>query len=198
MQQETAWPDPSYESTYVRVLVESLRTLPQRLPDEAVGPLRAIVTDPGLDGASAEARISQLAADLADTDKTLLDLWCDAQEASPGQRRGWEMFEAGALAATTLKPLVEAFCTELGKRLGGTTADWAARVRLHRKRGDSAEADLVVGVTGAATVVELDESLPDEARLALLDLDPTAEALQGQRLRWNAEAGAWMPTGQEV
>lgn len=35
------------------------------------------------------------------------------------------------------------------------------------------------------------EGLPDEARLALLDLDVTAEELRGKELRWDAAAGEW-------
>jgi hypothetical protein len=190
-----AWPDPPYESSYVRALVESLRTLPRPLPEEAAGPLRVIVTDPSLDGPSAEARISWLADDLADTDETLLDLWSNVQESSPGQQRSWETVGLTLLAATTLQPLVQAFCAEIGKRLSGTATDWASRVRLRRKRGDALDADLVIEVAGAATVVELEENLPDEARLALLDLDPAAPEYQGRRLRWNPEAGAWMPAG---
>jgi len=32
--------------------------------------------------------------------------------------------------AGTLGPLIAAFCTELGKRLGGTVADWASRIKV--------------------------------------------------------------------
>ena len=64
-----------------------------------------------------------------------------------------------------------AFCTELGRRFGGTVADWAARIRLHRKHTNPIKADLSVEVGDAVTVLELEEGLPDEARLALLDLD---------------------------
>ena len=38
-------------------------------------------------------------------------------------------------------------------------------------------------------VVELPEELPDEARLALLDLDIEAQPVRGRRLAWDAEAG---------
>jgi hypothetical protein len=91
--------------------------------------------------------------------------------------------------AGTLGPLVTAFCTELGKRLGGNAADWASRVRLIRKEKNSNKAVLLVHSGPTTTVIEVNEDLPDEARLALLDLDIENDANRGQRLRWNAQVG---------
>jgi hypothetical protein len=102
-----------------------------------------------------------------------------------------------AIAAGTLGPFVNAFCAELGKRFGGTVADWTSRVYLRRRRDDSKKADLVVEVNNGVTVVELEEGLTDEARLALLDLDIEAEAMRGQRLRWDTTAGVWVPVGKQ-
>lgn len=96
------------------------------------------------------------------------------------------------IAATTIGPFVTAFCTELGKRFGGTVADWTSRVQLRPSRGGgSAKVELAVTVDNAMAVLEIEESLPDEARLALLDLDDTG--LLGHRLIWSAEAGKWVP-----
>ena len=102
----------------------------------------------------------------------------------------WE----AAIAAGTLGPFVTAFCTELGKRLGGAAADRVSQVHLRRKRRDPTKADLFVEFDDSVTVLELEEGLPDEAKLALLDLDMNAESIRGQRLRWNVEEQAWLPT----
>ena len=97
-----------------------------------------------------------------------------------------------AVAAGTLGPFVSAFCTELGKRFGGTVADWVSHVRLLRRR-DSSKAELLLKLDDDVTVVELEEELSDEARLALLELDIRAQAVRGRRLRWDAAAGTWVP-----
>jgi hypothetical protein len=93
----------------------------------------------------------------------------------------------------TLVPFTTAFCTELGKRFGGTVADWTSRVRLHRASDQSAKAEIVVRTDDAFTVIELEEGVPDEARLALLDLNIEAEDIRGHRLRWDAALSAWAP-----
>jgi hypothetical protein len=49
-----------------------------------------------------------------------------------------------------------------------------------------------VGHDEAATVV-VTRNLPDEARLALLDLDVTAEDLRGKVLRWSRKDEVWLP-----
>jgi hypothetical protein len=103
-----------------------------------------------------------------------------------------------AVAAATIGPFVTAFCTELGKRFGGSVADWAARMKLRSGGGDPARPDLFVEVDGAVIVIELDKSLPDEARLALLDLDIESSAIRGHRLMWDGEAQAWVPTKLET
>ena len=82
------------------------------------------------------------------------------------------------LAAATAGPFVTACCTELGKRFGGALADWTSRLR--HSAGSSAQVDLPVKVGEAVTVLELREGLPDEARLALIDLDFSAQAIRGQ------------------
>jgi len=57
--------------------------------------------------------------------------------------------------------------------------------------------NLIVKVDRTVTILELEEGLPDEARLALLDLDIEAQAIRGHRLTWNAEAEAWVPTDMQ-
>lgn len=71
-------------------------------------------------------------------------------------------------------------------------AEWlinAVRTRI-RKNGRTRE--LVVGPeNGAAATLVITASTPDEARLALLDLDVTAPELRGKELRWDEEAAEW-------
>jgi len=59
-----------------------------------------------------------------------------------GDMAGVTVFEV--VMAGTLGPLVTAFCTELGKRLGGNVADWASRVRLIHKKKNPDKAVLLV------------------------------------------------------
>lgn len=96
-----------------------------------------------------------------------------------------------AIAAGTLGPFITAFCTEMGKRFGGTVSDWAERVHLRRKRNALDTTELVIVADNAVTTIELAESLPDGAMRALLDLD--IKTFRGHRLVWNAEAKAWIP-----
>src|SRR5258708_39693993 len=88
-----------------------------------------------------------------------------------------------AVAAFALGPFVTAFCTELGKRFGGTVADWTSKIDVLHKKGRSARADLLIKDDDAQTVVELHQHLTDEAWLALMDLDIRADAIRGHRLR---------------
>ena len=67
----------------------------------------------------------------------------------------------------------------------------AVRTRF-RKNGETREALIGPGDGRAATLV-VTASTPDEARLALLDLDVTAEDVRGKVLRWDSEAMAWRP-----
>jgi len=68
----------------------------------------------------------------------------------------------------------------------------AVRTRF-RKNGKATE--LLVGLgDGAAATLVITSDTPDEARLAVLDLDVTAEDVRGQLLRWDAEAEARRPT----
>jgi hypothetical protein len=90
----------------------------------------------------------------------------------------------GALALWTLGPFVNSFCTELGKRFGGTVGDWASQVHLHRKRR-SRKADLFVNIDDTVVVLDLGKGrrgLSDDAMLAFLDLDFKDQAIRGHRL----------------
>jgi hypothetical protein len=67
-----------------------------------------------------------------------------------------------------------AFGTELGKRLGGSVADWTSRIGVRRKPDSGAEADLRVDTGGGVTIFEVADDMSDDAKPALLDLDATA------------------------
>lgn len=54
----------------------------------------------------------------------------------------------------------------------------------------------IENVDAAAILVTAD--LPDEARLALLDLDPTEAAMHGKVLGWDVEGQQWVPVEAPV
>jgi hypothetical protein len=86
----------------------------------------------------------------------------------------------------------KAFIETLGKRFGEGVADL---VKTHtRKNGKTTEAE--VSVMGVAQVARLivTPDLPDEARLAVLDLDLTAPELLSKELRWDKATGTWRPS----
>jgi hypothetical protein len=86
----------------------------------------------------------------------------------------------------------KAFVEALAKRHADGLAD-LVRTRIHR-RGKSRGREVEIGVdSDAAAKVMVTEDLPDEARLALLDLDVTADELRGKLLRWDSSASAWRP-----
>ena len=68
----------------------------------------------------------------------------------------------------------------------------AVRTRI-RKKGKTRE--LLVGPEdGSAAVLVITSETPDEARLALLDLDVTAPELRGKLLRWDQATLGWRPS----
>jgi len=71
----------------------------------------------------------------------------------------------------------------------------AVRTRF-RKNGKARE--LLVGAEDAAATLVITSDTPDEARLAVLDLDVTAEDVRGQYLRWDSETETWRPGGTEA
>lgn len=96
------------------------------------------------------------------------------------------------LIATPVIIFAKAYLEALGRRAGEGTADLVKGIRFRRKRG-TGETRLGIDSGAAATVV-VTEDLPDEARLALLDLDVTAPELRGKVLRWDAATAVWRPS----
>jgi len=87
-----------------------------------------------------------------------------------------------------LGPFLEAFATKLGEAFGESTAAALGRLRLFKRR-DMLRAELP---SQAELTIRLGEATPDEARLALLDLDVTAPELHGKTLEWNTERNTWL------
>lgn len=99
------------------------------------------------------------------------------------------------LAVDVIAPLMtvgavytKAFVETLAKHHADALSD-AVRTRFRRK-GKAREVLVGPDDGSAATIIITDET-PDEARLALLDLDVTADELRGKVLRWDEKAMAW-------
>ena len=106
-----------------------------------------------------------------------------------------------AAVATTLAFVLGNFSAAFMQALGQRAADGAARlpkrvgdvVRTRvRRKGKPDEYHIGVD-DGSAAVIAITEDTPDEARLALLDLDVMADELRGKTLRWDSSASAWRP-----
>jgi hypothetical protein len=90
-----------------------------------------------------------------------------------------------------------AFIQVLGQRAADGVANLPKRVSdLVRKRVRMVAGpdEYRIGVNdGSAATIAITADLPDEARLALLDLDVTSDELRGKTLRWDTSASAWLP-----
>jgi len=114
---------------------------------------------------------------------------------NPGGNNGYITISPETAALTAAGAIyAKAFLETLGQRSGDGMAALAKRfgelVRLRSRKG---EQGYLIGIEGATAVVLVTEDLPDEARLALLDLDVTAEEVRGKYLRWDGTARAWRP-----
>jgi hypothetical protein len=93
----------------------------------------------------------------------------------------WPFWAAAALYAKT-------FLETLAKRHADALED-LVEARVHRKGKPD---EYRIGVDdGSAATIAITVDTPDEARLALLDLDVTADELRGKVLRWDDTASAW-------
>jgi len=90
------------------------------------------------------------------------------------------------------------FSAAFFQALGQRAADSAAKrvgdlvLRLVRKKGKPDEYQIGAR-DGSSAMITITADTPDEARLALLDLDVTADAVRGKLLRWDGSASAWRP-----
>jgi hypothetical protein len=102
----------------------------------------------------------------------------------PGHAFNPEMVAAMAAGAVYAKAFLETVAKHHAEALIGTL--------FRRPRSDD---EVLVGPkNGKAATIVVTGDLPDEARLALLDLDVTAEELRGKELVWDESAGAWRPS----
>lgn len=114
---------------------------------------------------------------------------------------GWITFEeiaAGFFALKLLGPFAEAFASKLGERLGESAAAAASRIRLVRRNVSSTKEELVVRQGTTQTIIVVSRTLTDEARLALIDLDVTADGIRGMTLQWDAESKTWRPAADRT
>ena len=99
--------------------------------------------------------------------------------------------------ATTTAIFAKAYLQTLAKRAAeGTNLPKKVKDLVRdriRRRGQLEEFRIGTRDGSAATIVVTDDT-PDEARLALLDLDVTAPELRGKELSWDAAAGQWRPS----
>jgi hypothetical protein len=90
----------------------------------------------------------------------------------------------------------KAFLETLAKHHADRLVDLVRTTRFRFRNNDkNTEAEIGFDGDAAATIV-VNEDTPDEARLALLDLDVTAEELRGKVLRWDSSASAWRPADE--
>jgi hypothetical protein len=95
------------------------------------------------------------------------------------------------VAASVLTIFCKAFLEALGKRAGDGLVD-LVKTRVVRK---GIPDEYRIGIDdGSAAKIIVTADTPDEARLALLDLDVTADELRGKLLRWDHAASAWRST----
>lgn len=101
----------------------------------------------------------------------------------------WQMliaFVAGNFSAAFVQTLGQRAADGAVKRVGDL-------VQTHvRRKGKPDETRIGVD-DGSAATIGITEDTPDEARLALLDLDVTADELRGKLLHWDSSASAWRP-----
>ncbi|WP_043738384.1 hypothetical protein [Nocardia asiatica] len=98
----------------------------------------------------------------------------------------------------------KAFLESLGQRAAGGFAQIPGKLRQRwfRRNRPSHGGEEVVAIldldNGDAAAIVVSADLPDEARLALLDLDPTEATLRGKVLGWNTERQQWTPVDPPV
>ncbi|WP_141717290.1 hypothetical protein [Nocardia altamirensis] len=104
--------------------------------------------------------------------------------------------------AALLGPVVAIYGKALLESLAAHTADGVVQLpRTIRKRwfgrtgAESSDLAAILDIEGGpgAAAILVTEGLPDEARLALLDIDPTESALRGKVLGWDDTLQRWIP-----
>jgi hypothetical protein len=98
------------------------------------------------------------------------------------------------VGSSTLGAFVQAIASELGKRTVESVPKTVYTFVLYvRRRWGRRRVSIQVTtqVGEVRTALEFNDNLPDEARLALLDLDFTKPELSGKVLHWNSQREIW-------
>jgi len=106
-----------------------------------------------------------------------------------------EIAAVGFAALKILGPFADAFATKLGELFAESTAAAAQRVLLRRRtrRTGSTDRMAVLVAADVQTTIVIPADLSDDARLALIDLDVTADGVRGKTLVWDQGSGSWRP-----
>lgn len=134
-------------------------------------------------------------------DKGLLNLSTEELQALKGhlEEHGIRVYNSATPEHVLLAAfVVDRFSGGFIQALGKQAADGAVKrvgdlVRICvRRKGEPDEYRIGVGDDSTATIV-ITADTPDEARLALLDLDVTTDEVRGKLLRWDRDTSVWCP-----
>jgi len=164
------------------------------MPEEPVDADQESVSSPAADAPDEDVTLAVLGGVLR-----LMDLEDEAEGRLPLRAhlnaRYWQLSTADLLAGYVAVEFAKGYIDALAGRAADASLGLVQHVRFRRNRR-TGEMRAGVDGGGASTVVITDD-LPDEARLALLDLDITADGMRGKELGWDPDAGAWLPTGAD-
>jgi hypothetical protein len=142
---------------------------------------------------AASAVVDPLPAGL---DRPLTELTVDELMALKAEyeARGIRIYNSASPEKVILLGSMGVYLTTFLQTLAKNNADGLSEFVRTRFRKNGKATELLVGPDdgGAATLV-ITSDTPDEARLAVLDLDVTAEDVRGQLLRWDSETETWRP-----
>jgi hypothetical protein len=96
-----------------------------------------------------------------------------------------EILIVGAVALWFLGKLADAYVTRLADRLADSTIDAA-----HQIRSRTGSNLVYIKVPGGTTTLLPPERMTDDAREAFIDLDPTADGIRRESLRWDPHKNA--------
>jgi hypothetical protein len=155
---------------------------PQGAESQAVDPLGAM-----LDRPFTEMTVDELMALKAEFEARGIHIY---NGASPEQ----------VILAFLAGNFCSAFLQALGQRAGNSVANLPKQasdlVRKHVKRGGREEYHISAGDEATATVV-ITTGMPDDAWLALPEVDVTAPEVRGKRLVWDNDGMVWRTDNTE-
>ena len=137
--------------------------------------------------------VSPLAAGL---DRPLTELTVDELMALKAEfeARGIRLYNSASPEQLVLLGAVAIYLKAFLDRLANLNAEGLSEFVRARFRKNGKATELLIGPDdGAAATLVITSDTPDEARLAVLDLDVTAEDLRGQHLRWDSDTETWRP-----